>query len=76
MLTDDETQGESVLSPEVRPRFQSDLEQQLEGPSAAEAAAAAAQVAAPKRQRGRPTRGGKWQVCIPFLLADVASHLL
>lgn len=63
MLTDDPPQDEDTLGPEVRPRFQSEWESELEGPSAAETEAAAA-AAAPKRGRGRPaaSRGGKWQV--------------
>ncbi len=57
MLTDDEPQDPILMGPEVRPRFQSDYEEQLEGSSAPEPAVAMA-----KRSRGRPAKSGKWQV--------------
>ena len=62
MLTDDEPQDPILMGPEVRPRFQSDYEEQLEGSSAPEPAVAMA-----KRSRGRPAKSGKWQVCIVCL---------
>ena len=62
MLTDDPTEDSDALEPEVRPRFQHEWESQQQG-----AAASAAEAAAPKRVRGKPSRGGKWQVC-PWLL--------
>ena len=58
MFTDDEPQDPLLMGPEVRPRFQSDYEEQLEGSSAPEPAVAMA-----KRSRGRPAKSGKWQVC-------------
>ena len=57
MLTDEQPQDPELMGPEVRPRFQSDHEEQLEGSSAPEPAAAVV-----KRSRGRPAKGGKWQV--------------
>ncbi|CAL5222130.1 g4449 [Coccomyxa viridis] len=56
MFTDDEPQDPLLMGPEVRPRFQSDYEEQLEGSSAPEPAVAMA-----KRSRGRPAKSGKWQ---------------
>ena len=58
MLTDDAPQDPILMGPEVRPRFQSEYEEQSEASSAPEAA-----VPAVKRSRGRPAKGGKWQVC-------------
>lgn len=57
MLTDDAPQDPELVGPEVRPRFQSDYEDQREGTSAPEPAAAVV-----KRSRGRPAKTGKWQV--------------
>ena len=61
MFTDDEPQDPLLMGPEVRPRFQSDYEEQLEGSSAPEPAVAMA-----KRSRGRPAKSGKWQVCVVY----------
>ena len=68
MLTDEGPQDPELMGPEVRPRFQSEYEEQLEGSSAPEAAAAVT-----KRSRGRPAKGGKWQVCT---LQPVKSAIL
>ena len=57
MLTDDPNEDLDDLEPEVRPRFQHEWEAQQQG-----APEAATEAAAPKRARGRASRGGKWQV--------------
>ena len=57
MLTDEEPQDPELMGPEVRPRFQSEYEEQLQGTSVPEAAVVVA-----KRSRGRPAKSGKWQV--------------
>ena len=57
MLTDDPNEDLDDLEPEVRPRFQHEWEAQQQG-----APEAAAEAAAPKRARGKASRGGKWQV--------------
>ena len=62
MLTDDPTEDADALEPEVRPRFQHEWEAQQQG-----APASAVEAAAPKRGRGKPGRGGKWQVCTGIL---------
>ena len=67
MLTDEGPQDPELMGPEVR-RFQSVYAEQGEGSSAREAAAAVT-----KRSRGRPAKGGKWQVCT---LRPVKSAIL
>lgn len=68
MLTDDEPLDPMLMGPEVRPRFQSEYEAQPDASSAPEAAAAAT-----KRSRGRPAKGGKWQVCDLQSLQSIAA---
>ena len=75
MLTDEPNEDLDDHEPEVRPRFQHEWEAQQQG-----APEAAAEAAAPKRARGKASRGGKWQVrprplpCSPSWLTQ--SHVM